>query len=299
MRFKALIFIVFLIFVSYTISFSHILRASDTIGVSIYTSEGEIYKDIVKVNVDGYASVPYIGRKKVEGMSLKELEEIIKKSASAVLPSAIVVVSLEKPSPQYVFFQGLINSSIDISSIPEENRRLSYILGRIPASYIPKNLNNYFSNIKIIRDEETIKVDLKKFYDTGNLKFNPILKENDIVYIPVPESVAVIGYADKPGVYSIPSNTSILQVLSMAGVRLYSDVVKSIIIYRNDSAIKISYPTEKEKLLSKVHDGDIIEIQPYSQLNVYIIGEISRKVTLSEKDHPTLRKLVANANIHL
>lgn len=292
-----LLFTTFLEILICTISFSYILSVGDVVSVSIFTSEGKVYKDSFAVDIDGYASVPYVGRRKVEGMSLKELEKAIKEYASTFLPSAVVVVSLEKPRPQYVFFQGLINNNVDISTIPVEERRLSYIIGRVPTSNLPYNLSDYFSNLKIIRGSSIIKVDLKKFYDTGDFKFNPILKENDIVYIPVPESVAVVGYADKPGVYSVPLNTSVLEVLSMAGVRLDNNVVKSIIIYRNDSVIKISYPQEKKKLLLKVHDGDIIEIQPYSQLNVYIIGEVSKRATLSERDHPTLRKLIANINL--
>ena len=72
-------------------------------------------------------------------------------------------------------------------------------------------------------------------------------------------SVSVMGYVEKPGVYTISDSDSIIEVIARAG-GFKPEASGSIIVYRDDKEIKIKKGKifEKDSALSMVEPGDII-----------------------------------------
>ena len=296
----------YLLIIIPVILLSYNVKLGDTIGVDIYMTDASGGNKVMNftstVDIEGFAALPYAGRIKVQGLSLPEIQKIIENKAKSYLPSAIISVYLIKSKASYIYFQGALSGTIDISDIPLEERRILFLIGRLSlnsdssGSTLTEALK-YSDTVKIIRNGKIIEVNLKNFYKTGDKKYNPILQENDIVYFPTPKSVAIFGMVSKPGVYKISSTTNLLQLLSKAGAPLDKSSIKCVYIYRANKKIKIEFSEEKEKLMTGVTEGDIIEVVPYKTINIYLMGEVSKKITLSEKDSPTLRKIISNAGL--
>ena len=65
-------------------------------------------------------------------------------------------------------------------------------------------------------DSETIRIDLRELR-TGTLAQNVMLRDGDTVFVPRAETVYVFGEVRQPGSYPVRADTTVLQVLSLAG----------------------------------------------------------------------------------
>ena len=73
-------------------------------------------------------------------------------------------------------------------------------------------------NILIIRNGDTLDVDLERFKVNGDLKFNPYINQNDIIKIPYEtQFFYVSGGIQKPGKYEYKEGNSILDAIQIAG----------------------------------------------------------------------------------
>ncbi|MCD6449602.1 MAG: SLBB domain-containing protein [Thermotogaceae bacterium] len=290
------LFITILIILSLSLALAYKLKPGDIISVNIYTSTGQIVAQSVKVNVEGYAALPYVGRKYVAGLTIEDVQEMVEKAASSFLPSAVISVSLEKPKPEYVIFEGAINRSIDISEFTESERKLIFLLGLAGKGPGVYSLTGP-EIVKIIRDGRLIEVNVKKYFETADEKYNPAVKPGDLIYVPRPQTVGIFGSLVRSGSYQIEYGTTLLQFLSKAGADIDPQKVKEIRLYREGDIITIS-PADSKKLKMLLKDGDIVYVVPYKAINIFIIGEISAKLTVSEYTKPTLKKVVSEAEIN-
>ncbi|MBD3183601.1 hypothetical protein GF312_15010 [Candidatus Poribacteria bacterium] len=140
--------------------------------------------------------------------------------------------------------------------------------------------------VKIISGDKTIKkVDVESYLTTGDNKYNPMLKEGDGIFVTAPDNlkkmlqtpktfsnlipVSVIGAVEKPDIYQVFPESSILDVLEIAGGPApEADLDKVIIIrkepegYINKRFIELRkiFENEGKQEIVKINPGDTIFI---------------------------------------
>lgn len=127
-------------------------------------------------------------------------------------------------------------------------------------------LNGSERSIKLKhKDGSTRIVDLMKFKLFGNLKYNPYLSDNDVIYVPLRNKVVkVVGAVKRQNTYELKNEKSVDDIVKLAGgfnaatamnqpIRIirFKDGKKSIVeVSINDSSMKNS----------KIQSGDVIVI---------------------------------------
>ena len=73
-------------------------------------------------------------------------------------------------------------------------------------------------NIHILRDGDSLHVDLVKFGATGNDQFNPFVQQGDIIVIPLKQHVtSIFGGIKIPGEYEFVPNETLIELIQLAG----------------------------------------------------------------------------------
>lgn len=101
---------------------------------------------------------------------------------------------------------------------------------------------------------EIIKVDLAAL-QAGNLALNVLLRDGDTVSVPKAQSVFVSGQVKTPGAFAVDTDTTVLQVLSLAGGLTDRGADNRVRIQRTVKGKKTEI---KAKLSDIVQPGDTI-----------------------------------------
>ncbi len=144
-------------------------------------------------------------------------------------------------------------SSKFLTAKPEYYRYSVYI------PRFPKKVS--LRNIKIIRNDTIIRGDLRKFLVTGDLRYNPVLNDGDVIKFNFKDKVVYIkGAVNFPDVYEITNEEkNVYDFIKLAGgVTLYADT----------SYIQVVYPLEKETKIYTLSQLKKLKIEPY--MHVYV-----------------------------
>jgi len=124
-----------------------------------------------------------------------------------------------------------------------------------------------FRNIELRQNNGTVRhVDLLQYTQKGDLRSNPFVQNNDVVYVPfVSKSVRIEGPVGKGGVYELVNEKSVWDVVQLAGgytVGVAQDGKITIIRYDGKGTKNIIEidNTEENLKSSIIENGDIIVI---------------------------------------
>lgn len=200
---------------------SYVIQKNDHLTLQVFTNEGERIiepnpessgtsgekgseKKNIEYEVDknGLIKIPLIGNLKVEGLTLREAEEILQKEYAKYYQQPFVVV-------QYTNKRVIVLGSPGGQVIPliNENVRLTEILA------LAKGIDNMGKahNIRILRGEKVFVADLSTI--DGYLKDNIIIESGDIVYVePVRKPIAE-GFRDYGQMITIFTSVTTLIIL--------------------------------------------------------------------------------------
>ncbi len=292
---KKFIFLILIAFTAFLEAYK--IQPEDVLSIDVYLQSGEVVNKTVSVDLDGFTSLPYIGYVKVEGKNPKEIQDMIQKKVDRFLPSSIVSVYVEKPHPEWVYFHGVVSGAYDISTLNKEQRKLSSVLALVRSEQGNLTEDHTIENVKIIRDGQVINVNFSEYLKTGDEKYNPVLQGGDIVFTPQPMYVGVFGDDVAAGLYQINENTTLLNILAQARASMNPDLIKQIKVFRDDKTRIFRLEDLNELADFRMKDGDMVSVTAYRKIDVYVIGDISKRITLSERGHPTLRNVISNIGI--
>lgn len=288
----ALLSLVSLIFADYA------LRVGDTVRIEVFGYE-EMTRECT-VDSDGFISYVGVGRIKVDGMTLGELEKIANERIGKLIPNPAVSVSLVSYAPRYVYIQGIVSTRIDIGIKPTTLSQIISIVGEQIEKLSTETMD--LENIRITRGKESFLVDLSSFYE-GKLDADISVCENDIVYIPQKSLlgyIKILGAVKSPSALSYTKGITLTAAISLSG-GIVTDVgdPQNIYLTRNGTVQRINLD---EILTGKIAD---IELKPGDQIYVpkidlryaYIVGFVTRPGVYDFlKDEPlTLKRLIAKA----
>ena len=137
-------------------------------------------------------------------------------------------------------------------------------------------------NIELIRNNDTIIIDIEKFKVTGDYNYNPYIHQDDIIRIPYKSQFFTIqGGVQKPGRYEYNSSDNIADALAIAGGNRPNAKLDSIRVTRsnkinNSESFFLTYERSKNtKMLSEDHIMIPFFYKKEPHHIVEIIGEIS------------------------
>ncbi|MFN1835813.1 SLBB domain-containing protein [Balneola sp. MJW-20] len=174
---------------------SYKLGVNDLLSVKVDASQ-EIFVRGLIVNPQGDITLPMIGPVEVNGLTIKEAEEMIQKSARGFVQDAKVSITLESPRPVYIMVKGAVahpgkylipsQSRVDqavYQSINDGTRDLRNTSLSNTGNLIEKG-NLSLRNISVERnDGSRISADIISYLRTGDTRYNPVVEDGDVITI--------------------------------------------------------------------------------------------------------------------
>ncbi len=201
---------------------NYVIQKNDYLQVDVYTSKGERLIDpdleLLKettgqnlamrpvpnylVDTHGTTKLPMIGDIKLEGLSIREAEEMLQKAYSIYYKDAFVLL---KYTNKRVVVLGATGGQV--IPLMNENTRLVEILA------LAKGLTNdsKAQNIRVLRGEQVFVVDFSTI--DGYRKNNLVVEPGDIVYVEPVRRPVIEGLRDYGPVLSIITSLTTLVIV--------------------------------------------------------------------------------------
>ena len=215
------------------------------------------------VEQDGTFTFPLIGRVKAGGASLRDVEQDLKKRLSdGYLRNPQVTVSMETYRSQRILIMGEVRSPAEYQLTGDMTLLAALARAGGPTAAAGREALIVRTPRRPVLDEngrpsaepEIIHVDLTDL-QAGNISLNIPLIDGDTITVPKAQSVFVSGQVKSPGAFPVEPDTTVLQVLSLAGGLTDRGASGRIKIQRTVDGKKIEI---KAKLTDIVLPGDTI-----------------------------------------
>jgi polysaccharide export outer membrane protein len=239
----------------------YIVGSQDVLTITVFGERD--FSGKYTVEQDGTFTYPQLGRIKAGGLTLRALEQELRKQLSdGYLKNPQVGVAIETYKSQQVLVLGEVRSPgpyqlaggmtvLQVvaqagSTTPAASRQVLVVRpARKDASQPDRPRDN---------EAEVIRVDLAQL-QAGDLTMNIALRDGDTVNVLKAQSVFVAGHVKSPGAYAVEPGTTVLQALSLAGGLTDRGADGRIRIQRTVNGKKVE---QKAKLSDVVEPGDTI-----------------------------------------
>jgi protein involved in polysaccharide export with SLBB domain len=256
-------------------------------GLTIILSGGVSQSLRQTVDREGRVVLPEVGAIVVAGKSLSQAQQSIEQAISTQYRNTRVDLSLARLRSVRVYVVGDVArpGGYDISSLSTPLNALIAAGGPTPRGSM-RSIKHYRSNRVIAQ------VDLYDFMLKGLREDGQRLLPGDTILVPpVGPQVTVNGMVRRPAIYELRGETSLENVLDLAGGVLVSGALRQIDVERIEAhekrtMISLRSPASatdeqvNQQLAGfKVQDGDkiaIAPILPYSDQAVYLDGHVVR-----------------------
>jgi len=270
------------------------IRKLDLLGIEVFRNS-DLTRQVL-VDHEGYAIFPLVGRIKVEGLTIDELQLKLTKGLEKYLTNPIVTVYIEEYAPRNVYVSGELNGVVDIGFQGITLSKLFSMLGGLPETADVEN-------IRLKRNGKVRIINLKPLYEKGDYSVDVELEENDEVYIPkmkLNEYIKLFGAVENPGMYKYEDSMTLSQLISRAGgiVKAGGDE-KNVYLKRRGKI----YILNLEKILLGqqsdpfIYPGDDIFVPLKEEKFVYLLGEVGNPgvYSFTNEEPLTLQTLIAKA----
>lgn len=250
------------------------------------------------VSLEGSVVIPTVGEIPVANMTLGEAKEKVIKAVKKRYYSSDVSFTLTQPRTFLVKVNGLSQGIYEVSPIMRVSDLVSQVFYDTTnvTNVFNKNFNTgeYFKtqssmrNILLTRKNGTVvKVDLYKYFITGENKFNPNFLEGDLLKIPMNQLdknfITINGAVQLAGGYEYSPGDNLETAIGLArGFDTYAEQ-DSIIIYRpyinnkGFDVIKLAYSKDKDY---PIENFDRIFVKYNTdfrkKVTVLVLGEVPR-----------------------
>ena len=247
----------------------------------------------VAVSPEGSLIIPSVGEVAVSGLTLNETKSKVIAAVKKRYISAEITLTLISPRRFLVNVSGVGQGSYPTSAIMRASTLISFILSDslslMKSGTSPSERYNFsMRNIKLKRKNGEIRrVDLYEYFATQDEKFNPFLREGDVItlqkYDWEGKFVAVQGAVQFPGIFEYIEGDDLETAINLT--RGFTSVANldSIVISRLDpTATKmekriVSYEDNKRL---KLEVNDRVYVNAYAEsrrdFKVLVLGEVVR-----------------------
>ena len=199
---------------------NYVLGPQDVVNITVLGEEDLSRK--YTIEQDGTFTFPLVGRVTARGLTLRALEEELRKKliTGGFLKNPEVSVAVDAYQSQRIMVWGQVNQpgeyqlSGDMTLLSALAKAGSVTAGAGTEAVIVRASRPGADGTP--GDPEIIRVDLGEL-QAGNLAMNVALRDGDTINVPKALSVFVSGHVKNPGGYAVEDGMTVLQVLSLAG----------------------------------------------------------------------------------
>jgi polysaccharide export outer membrane protein len=203
---------------------NYVVGPEDVLTVSVFNEPGLTGR--YRVEHDGEFSYPFIGRVKAGGLTVQDIEALIKtKLADGYLRHPQVTVDVDQFRSQSVFVMGEVRTPgkyvlsgpvtlLDAlakagATTDAAGTEVLVLHPRDPVAGEPTLPDQQ-------RDAEVATVNLREIQD-GRLSRNVAIRDGDTIFVPKAQRFFVVGLVRNAGSYVLERNMTVLQAISTAG----------------------------------------------------------------------------------
>ena len=254
---------------------NYLLGPGDSVNILIY---GKANQNItIEINRDGIINIPEIGPLSVAGLTFIELKKLIETRISEQMIGVNTSITLGNLRSMQIFVLGesFKPGAYTISS-------LSTVTHALLASGGVSDIGS-LRNIQVKREGELINtIDLYDLLLKGDRKNDIRLNQGDVVFIPTAKNlVSISGQVIRPAIYEIKENTTLGNVINLAGGLSPKAYPRSATLERiTDDGFVTSVNLDLksvESLSIKIKAGDHIKINAIKNIKKDIVrlsGEV-------------------------
>jgi polysaccharide export outer membrane protein len=242
---------------------NYVIGAQDVLNISVFDEPSLSGK--YAVELDGSFSFPLIGRVKAAGQSLREFEnDLRKRLAAGYFRNPQVTVAIEQYRSQRVFVVGAVKNPGAYALTGDMT--LIEVLAKAGSTTDAAGddvmlIRGHGGTSATLPDagaaDDVVRVNLKELQGGPAAARHLALSDGDTVYVPRAQMVYVFGQVKNPGSYPVQSDTTVLQVLSLAGGVLPTGAMNRLQVIRVVAGVKKEL---KVKLTEGVNPGDTIVV---------------------------------------
>ena len=236
---------------------NYIIGPGDVFLFNMITTNGVVNLELL-VSPSGDVLIPVIGKVNLKGENLKNSYKIMKEKCKQKYEDAFVYINLIKLRRFKILVTGdsykagmlTITSESRVSDLIQSLNSFNYI-----DSLLMRHISNFPKNIminqdvKLIRDNSEVPINLFDYYLNGEKKSNPKLIEGDIINISRTNKITVLGEVNRPIRIKKEQSMTYNDVLNKAGgITDLGDLNK--IKFLNYRSISSYYNNESNRIAS-------------------------------------------------
>ncbi len=250
------------------------------------------------VNLEGSLVIPTVGEVNVNGLSLTAAKDKVVKAVKRRYYSSEVSLTLSMPRIFLISVSSSVQKKVEVTPLTRASDVVSMIfydtinIQRI--KYEKLNPKNDFTpdislrNIKIVsKDGKETNVDLYRYFNTNEDKYNPYFHEGDLLKIPygqlVKNYVTIDGAVQLAGAYEYNQDDNLETVITLARGFDTDAELDSIAVFRIDPSTSkyetydLSYEKDKNFKIN-VFDRILVKYKSdyVKNLSVTVLGEVNR-----------------------
>ena len=247
------------------------LQEEDILRLDVF-GEPDLTNQQIQVTPDGKINVAFIGELQAAGLTQSELVKAIAKKledAGILINPRIQlsILSLHKPTVRIL---GQVQRPGEVEF--KEGETLLDVLSK--AGSFTDNAMLEKATLTHKGSDAPITVNLRKMLNEGDLSQNLEVKKSDTIYIP-PEDyqnkIYVLGLVNRPGIYSLKEDTSVLSAISLAGGPQERGAMRSTVVVRGNPPQRV--PCNIARLIDK---GDFTQDVKLQAGDVAIVPETKK-----------------------
>ena len=252
----------------------YIVGPGDKFSFNMVSSDGTLNLNLV-VSPLGDVLIPVVGIITVDKLTLSEAFSEIRKTCLSRYNNAFVFITLSDIRQFKVMVKGMVDKPGFI--IVNPFMRVSEIIDLVIKEDMMKteviNISHSLRNIKLIRNDIIIRVDLVKFNINGNKELNPRLQSDDVICFDlVDRKIGIYGGIKKPGKFEFVEGEVLADIIDISGG--FTDNADS-------SKIEITRfinDTEKEYIqLDDYNSSRHMAIKPEDHINIRLKHDYKRQ----------------------
>ncbi len=264
-QFRKMIYLIFLLSPIFIYSQERLIKPGDAI--EIIAPQSVELSRIVVVAVDGTVDFPALQGLPVDGITLQRFKEILVAQLSRYMESTPLVMvrfSASYPIKVNVLGQVAIPGLHQIANTATLQGAIGAAGGFIPGAQLSK--------IRLLRTtngEQTEQViNMEQFYLKGDPSALPLLKDEDTIVVPgnpLATNVKVLGGVKNPGSYEVFFQTTLLDIIFLAGGPTEDANLKK---------IKIVSLTGQDAREVPINIKNLLKAKNFSSIPIVVPGDV-------------------------
>jgi len=276
---------------------TYIVGPNDMFNLGIYGYLNQVVP--LTVNLEGSIIIPTVGEVNVNKVTLAEAKSKIIKAVKKRYYSSDVTFTLAAPRTFLVTVSSIVQNKYQVTSLTRASEVINMVfydtLDVAKVKYKNGNQRDQFfyseislRNIEILKsDGSVINVDLYKYFMTNDDKYNPYLREGDLVKVPYGQLqknyITIEGAVQLPGVYEFNKNDDLETAIGLARGFDMDAEPDSVLVFRLDPAsnkylsFNLSFDESKNYKIN-IYDRIIVRFKSnyLKNVSVTVLGEVNR-----------------------